>query len=75
MHVYTGKERLWSNPYEGQVRLVEGINTTVSQGRVELYQNGQWGTICGKYFSKPAADSVCRQLGYTSAGLVQPATE
>ena len=29
--------------------------------------DGQWGAICGDYFSPDAAHLMCRQLGYTSA--------
>ena len=38
-----------------------------SQGLVEVYCNGQWGTICDDQFGQEEADTVCRQLGYTEA--------
>ena len=57
--------RIWDNPYSGQVRLVGG--STVNQGLVEVYCNGQWGTVCNDLFTQKDADTICRQLGYSSA--------
>ena len=57
--------RIWSNPYLGQVRLTGGL--TVNQGLVEVYCSGQWGTVCGDGFGQSDADTVCRQLGYSTA--------
>ena len=34
------------------------------QGRVEIYHDGQWGTICRTFFNDMAASVVCRMLGY-----------
>ena len=57
--------RLWSNPYNGMVRLTGGNYT--SEGLVEVYCNGQWGTVCDEGFSITDANTVCKQLGYSSA--------
>ena len=35
-----------------------------NQGRVEVYCNGQWGTICNDGFGYYDAISICKQLGY-----------
>jgi len=53
--------------YMLKVRLVGGRYP--SQGRVEVYCNGQWGTICSTQFQfgTAEANTVCRQLGYTAA--------
>ena len=45
------------------IRLQGG--TYSNQGRVEVYCNGQWGTICDDGFSYTDANAVCRQLGYS----------
>ena len=62
---YTDSARLDDSPYLMQVRLANSVHR--SEGRVEVYCNGQWGTVCGDNFDSFAADTVCRQLGYTTA--------
>ena len=55
--------RIWnSNPYSGMIRL-QGGNYS-NEGRVEVYCNGQWGTICDNGFGTNDAQIICKQLGY-----------
>ena len=61
----TVNSNLWSNPYNGMVRLSKG--QFVNEGLVEVYCNGQWGTVCNDGFSRTDANTVCNQLGYTIA--------
>ena len=63
-YICTDTTRIWnSNPYPGMIRLQEG--DFVNQGRVEVYCNGQWGTICDNGFGSDDANTICKQLGYS----------
>ncbi len=51
------------------VRLVGGYSNKY-EGRVEVFVNGVWGSVCGDGWSLPEADVVCRELGYSRAQTV-----
>ena len=44
------------------VRLSDG--PTIGEGRVELFHNGMWGTVCNQGFDTRDATVICRMLGY-----------
>lgn len=54
--------RIWDDPYPGQIRL--NGSDYVTDGLIEVYCNGEWGTICENGFSDHSAATVCTQLGY-----------
>ena len=49
----------------GTVRLSGGRDET--EGRVELFWNGRWGTICDDLWGINDANVVCNQLGFLGA--------
>lgn len=49
-----------------QLRLA-GEKRKHNEGRVEVYYEGQWGTVCDDDFNHHAAQVVCRELGYSKA--------
>lgn len=52
----------------GDIRLA-GSGSSSSQGRVELCNSNQWGTVCDDLWSNADALVVCRQLGYSINGM------
>ena len=62
-------EKLIHNPYKGQVSIEFENTDTLSDGPLEVFLDGSKGKyVCyDSKFTKQAADSACRQLGYTGS--------
>ena len=54
---------------EGSVRLM-GSNSELD-GRVEICMNNTWGTVCDDGWTSRDARVVCRQLGFSSSGIIK----
>ena len=66
-------------PIEGSVRLTGGSSR--SEGNVEIFHSGRWGSVCDDEFDGSEGDVVCRSLGFrmgsrrvTSSGFFGPGT-
>ncbi|XP_078598599.1 MAM and LDL-receptor class A domain-containing protein 1-like isoform X3 [Branchiostoma floridae x Branchiostoma japonicum] len=55
---------------EGSLRMVYASNSFY-EGRLEIFHNSSWGTICDTGWTQASSRTACRQLGYMEAN---PAT-
>lgn len=54
---------------EGNLRLFDPYSSGLSSsGRLEIYLERQWGTVCDNNFNSTDADIACQQLGFAGAG-------
>ena len=49
------------------LRLADGYRN--GEGRVEIFRDGHWGTVCDDYWDIREAQVVCRELGHSKALL------
>ncbi len=51
---------------DGDLRLVGDQFGIPRSRRLEIYLQGEWGTVCSRGFSETEAEVACKQLGYSS---------
>jgi len=54
-------------PSDIPVRLIPPEAGLDFMGRVEVYHDGQWGTVCDDFFGTREASVVCGMMNYTTA--------
>ena len=52
----------WLYSTDEHVRLVDGRD--IGEGRLEVYHEQQWGTVCDDGFDTVDAQVVCNMLGF-----------
>ncbi|XP_031566219.1 deleted in malignant brain tumors 1 protein-like [Actinia tenebrosa] len=53
--------------YEPHIRALRSDTRGFVEGVIQVYHNGQWGTVCGDYWDSNDANVACRQLGFSKA--------
>lgn len=67
LFIFTVEVLPCTSEQEGDVRLVGGHSGY--EGRVEVCNGGEYGTVCTPESGKEEAAVVCRQLGFSVAGV------
>ena len=59
-------------PYNGQIQILEA-NDALMNNLLKIYFEKQWRPVCvHRTIARQAADSACRQLGFTESKTFKP---
>ena len=47
---------------DGRIRLMNGSQPSLTEGRVEICYNNTYGTVCDDFFDEKAASVVCEGM-------------
>ncbi|KAH0624353.1 hypothetical protein JD844_031747 [Phrynosoma platyrhinos] len=72
VHCSLDSNKITEEAAEFRLRLVDGEST--KEGRIQVFLNGQWGSICGDGWTDRGAAVVCRQLGYSGVAKAKTVT-
>ncbi|XP_025103108.1 deleted in malignant brain tumors 1 protein-like [Pomacea canaliculata] len=53
---------------EGKQLVARLVNGTAVSGRLEIFSNGEWSTVCDDGFGNTEATVACRMLGFNGSG-------
>lgn len=60
---------------EKDFRIVDSKGNISNEGRLEIRQDGYWGTVCFKDMAKPSADRICKDLEFITGEWKNPSFE
>ena len=57
-----------NDEFTNPIRLVvNGNETGVNEGTIQIFYNGTWGTVCDDYWGFSEAEVACHMLGFADA--------
>lgn len=51
------------------MEFVPNLRIGTNSGRVAIYHEGEWGTICSHGLTKPVTNLMCERFGFSHSGI------